>query len=68
MQDLGPPDEVLEYHRSLNWALLDIGTREPDMPDDELRALAETEVRKIIDREADVEANKRWAASLGRSQ
>lgn len=38
------------------------------MPYDELRALAETEVRKIIDREAYVEANKRWAAALGGSQ
>lgn len=67
MQDLGAPDEVSEYHRSLNWALLDIVTREPDMPDDELRALAETEVRKIIDREAYVEANKRWVATPGGS-
>lgn len=37
------------------------------MPDDELRALAETEVRKIIDREAYVEANKRWVATPGGS-
>lgn len=67
MQDLGAPNEVSEYHRSLNWALLDIRTREPDMPDDELCALAETEVRKIINREAYVEANKRRAATLGGS-
>lgn len=68
MQDLGAPEEVLEYHRSLNWALLDIRTREPDMPYDELRVRAETEVRKSIDREAYLRANERWAATLLGSQ
>lgn len=68
MQDLGAPKEVLEYHRSVNRALLDIGTREPHTPNDELRALAETEVRKSIDREAYLKANERWAATLLGSQ
>ena len=63
-EDLGAPEEILDYQRLLNRTFAGIRDRDQGISFGDAYERAEAEVRSKIDQDAYRKASERWAAAL----